>query len=136
MNKKATTILMIIFELLVVIAIVFTTTKVAYGYANSDKVLKINVAEDLAMMVNTLVGTPGNAEIEYPTDVEIFSFILNSGSITVISSGDIVQTNEVRTFYLPKGYSATGTVEKAKQICLVKQGYLIELKNCQEVIAS
>ena len=81
MNKKATTILMIIFELLVVIAIVFTTTKVAYGYANSDKVLKINVAEDLAMMVNTLVGTPGNAEIEYPTDVEIFSFILNSEAL-------------------------------------------------------
>ena len=134
MNKKANTILMIIFELLIVIAVVFSTSKVAYGYASSDKVLKINVAEDLAMMTNTLIGTHGDSKVEYPLDVEQFTFILSKGSITVLSAGDIAQTAEVRLFYLPKQYSATGTIENAKRVCLIKQGYLIELKNCQEVI--
>lgn len=133
MNKKAASILLMIFEILVVIAVVFTTTSIAQAYGKSETVAKINVAQDLQMMVDTLVGVPGNALVKYPHEVSTFSFLLRSGSIAVFTKGEAEQLWIVRKFSLPDGYVAEatgGVIEATKELCLEKSGKKILLRAC------
>ncbi len=123
MTTKAASILLMIFEILVVIAVVFTTTSIAQAYGKSETVAKINVAEDLRMMIDTLVGVPGNALVKYPHDVSTFSFLLRSGSVAVFTKGEAEQLWIVRKFSLPDGYvaeAAGGVIESTKELCLEK----------------
>lgn len=131
--KKAASILLMIFEILVVVAVVFTTTSIAQAYGKSETVAKINVAQDLQMMVDTLVGVPGNALVKYPHDVSTFSFLLRSGSIAVFTKGQAEQLWIVRKFSLPDGYvaeAAGGVIEATKELCLEKTEKKILLRAC------
>lgn len=132
MNKSASSIIMMIFEVLVVILVIVIVTKTAIGMGSSDTVIKINTANDLAMMVNTLVGTPGEAVVAYPYNVSAYIFILDSGSITVMKRGDILSQKVIRTFSLPKGFMGEGVVEENAKICLEKKSGKILLRECRK----
>lgn len=131
-NRKAASILMMIFEILVVLLVVYLTTSIASAQGKSETVAKINAAEDIRMMINTLVAVPGDALVAYPKNTTLFSFILRSGSITAFLQTE--QRNEnlwvVRAFSLPEGWTAEGTVEGKEKICLEKKNKKILLREC------
>ena len=133
MNRKATSILMMIFEVLAVVLVVFTTAKIATAYGQSETVAKINTAEDLRMMIDTLVGVPGEALVKYPHNVSTFSFLLRTGSVSVFTKGENEKFWVVRKFSLPEGYSAEtdgGVVEGTSSVCLEKKIKKILLRPC------
>ena len=132
MNKKAVSIIMVLGGLLAVLGLLFLSFQAVIGYAEDETVMKINLAEDLTMMVNTMVGIPGDITVAYPHDVEVFSFILRSNSIIVLIKGETDVKNVVRLFNLPQGYVAEGTVEEISKICLEKSHHKIILRACEE----
>ena len=77
MNKKATSIILMIFEIVVVISVIIMTFQVAVAFAKAETVVKINLAQDLQMMVNTLVSIPGNTLVEIPQDTSNYIIQLN-----------------------------------------------------------
>ncbi len=123
---------MIVFELLVVIMVIFMTMSIAKTYASSETTRKIILANDIAMMVDTLVGTPGDAIVEYPSETSKYLFVLNSNSITVFIKNDRESQYVVRHFSLPSGYEAYGTVEGKAKLCLKKENNKITLLECPE----
>lgn len=129
MNKKALVITTIL-ELLAVLFIVFILMEVAQAYGESDTVIKINLAEDFRMMVNTLAGVPGEAVIEYPRNLLEFVLILTQNGVIVSKEGESEVKQVIRNYYLPEGYQATGAVKKAKRICLEKKNKVIFVREC------
>src|SRR3989338_2612691 len=130
MNKRGSSIMMIIFELLVVVMVVYLLTSIAHSYASSTLAAKVQAAEEISMMINTLVALPGDALIQYPKSSELFVFLANE-QIVVHDPGAITdQTAAYRFFTLPKDYAAEGTVEKKSSICLEKKGKKITLREC------
>ncbi|MBU0727477.1 hypothetical protein KKA95_02225 [Patescibacteria group bacterium] len=130
--KKATSTLMIIFELVIVSLVIFGTVRIAHAYGNSLITQKVNIAEDVRMMVNTLVGVPGDAIVKYPHDVSNFRLILNQDGVSVFNEGDSQFEYTKRTFYLPTGYSAAGSMDGEEYFCLDKQDRTIILRACLE----
>src|SRR3989338_908972 len=128
MNKRGSSIMMIIFELLVVVMVVYLLTSIAHSYASSTLAAKVQAAEEISMMINTLVALPGDALIQYPKSSELFVFTLANDQIVVHEPGAITDpTAAYRFFTLPKDYAAEGTVEKKSSICLEKK---ITLREC------
>ena len=132
-NKKAVSTLMLVFEVLIVLLVVFTSFQIAARYANSETTSKINIAEDIRMMVDTLVGTPGESTVQYPADVSKYTFILNANSITVFIKGEQEQKWVSRYFSLPQGYDAFGTLEGKADLCINKEKRRIILRGCNLV---
>lgn len=132
MNRKAASILMMIFEILVVILVVYLTASIASAYGKSETVTKINAAEDMRMMLNTLAAVSGDAVVAYPKNMTLFSFILRAGSIAAFQQTEARNENlwVIRTFSLPVGWTAEGTVEGKEKICLEKKGKKILLREC------
>lgn len=119
-----------IFEIIVVCIVVYITISIAHAYGNSLLTAKINAAEDIKMMVNTLVAVPGDALVKYPQNVTEFSFILTSNSISVFENEQTDQSPAVRAFFLPQGYTAEGSILRISPICLEKKSKRIILKEC------
>ncbi len=134
MNKKAASVLMMIFEILIVLFVVFTVIQIARAYANSETVNKEVLANDIEMMVNAMVGTPGDIMAEYPGNVSKYIFILNSESIKVFIKGDSEQGKVIKTFFLPQGYEAFGTLEEKENLCLKKEKRKILLLECDKSV--
>ena len=135
MNKKGYNLIMVMFEILVVISVIFLTFQVAKSYASSDSVDKENLAWDLSMMVNAMVGVHGDAEVEYPNNVSRFSIVMQNGGVKVFVKGESEVKQSFKRFYLPEKYSAEGTIDQGanepiSKICLKKSGYVFELKEC------
>lgn len=137
-NKKAalTKTLSIIIELIVVILLVSTALIVAADYDNSNAITKTNAAEEISIMVNTLAGLPGDALIEYPVDVQPFTFSLSQHRITVINTDRSEEMQAIEEFFLPPGFQAAGFVENAQRFCLEKIQKTIQLKACPLDITS
>ncbi len=133
MNKSGSSIMMIIFELLVVVMVIYLLTSIAHGYASSTLAAKVQAAEEISMMVNTLVALPGDALVQYPKSSELFVFTLANDQIVVHEPGSKFDpTATSRSFVLPKDYAAEGTVEQKKNICLEKKGKKIILHECSK----
>jgi hypothetical protein len=130
MNKKATSILMMIFELLVVVLVVAMTFSIAGSMAKGERVEKVVLAEEIRMMMNTLVSVSGEAVVEYPYNVSKYVFLLNENSVTVFVEGEDKVNWAVRTFYLPEGYEAAGSLKGKERACLEKTGRNIFLREC------
>ncbi len=132
-NKKGASIILMIFEILVVLLAVYSAVGVAQSYGSSDFVFRVNTAEDLRMMVDTLVGVNGDAVIKYPhAEVSIFTITLEQGSVTVFKKGTPKVKWVPRNFFLPQGWSAEGFVEEKENVCLEKRGKKITLRECRE----
>ncbi len=130
MEAKGASIIMMIFEILVVLFVVYLTTSIASAYGKSETVFKINAAEDIRMMIDTLIGVPGEAVVQYPHNVSQFSFILRADSITVFTPGEAENLWIVRPFSLPDGWTAEGVVDGPEKICLEKNHKKILLREC------
>jgi hypothetical protein len=130
MDRTATAVLVRVFEIVAVIAVILMIASTADAYAKSETVTKINVAEDIKMMVNVLAGIPGDALVEYPRPVDKYSFILRSDRISVFQRDEPESQWIVRTFVLPDGYGAEGTIQEHGRICLEKKNTKVLLREC------
>jgi hypothetical protein len=130
MNKKGNTVIMMMFEILIVIFVIYMSFQIASSYASSETANKVNLAEDISMMVNTLVGTPGNSIVEYPGNTSKYTFILDRNSISVFIKSEGIGRTIVRNFFLPMGYEAFGTLEEKDNLCLKKDNKIIKLLEC------
>lgn len=132
MNKKAASVMMIIFEILVVLMVSYILTSIAQSYAESITTVKINTANDIQMMVNALVAVPGESVVKYPTNVSALTFIMDTNGIAVFQKGEPEVKWQVRQFSLPQGYVAEGTLEEKSWLCLEKKNKKILLRECQD----
>lgn len=131
MNKKGMEMNVIfIIKLLAVLLVGSIALSKAFAYAQKDTITKTNTAEDLRMMIDTLVGVPGDAIVKYPYNVSGYSFILNQGSVSVFKKGETKNLWVSRSFFLPNGYTTQGNIEEKSNICLEKKSKDIFLKEC------
>ena len=131
MNKKAANIILMIFEIIIVVSVASMMISGAHSLAQSDTTIKLGAAEDLRMMADTLIGIPGEAIVAYPQNVSPYSFILDSGSVTVFKKGESPGIWVTRTFILPEEYSAEGALEEKERLCLEKKNKKVLLRECQ-----
>ncbi len=132
LGKKGSSVLFIIFEILVVVLIIQVVFQIAAAYGDSTNIKKVQMANDLVLMVNTLVATPGNAIVEYPGDASLYIVTLVQASVEVSVEGDGEIAYAVRHYSLPKGYTAKGTVKEIEKLCLVKEGRQITVSECAD----
>src|SRR3989344_279940 len=130
MNKKGITTLMMILEIIIILLASYSIFSLASKFASSETTNKIIIADDIKMMADTLVGTPGEAVVQYPGNVSKYTFILSSSSISVFIKGEGEQKKIVRYFSLPDGYQAFGTLEGKDSLCLEKEKKKIVLREC------
>jgi len=149
-GKKGGIILMIV-GVIIVTLIIFMANSKAKSYAKSDPILKEYIANDLALMINTLM-VPGDVIVEYPQNVSEYIFLLSSKEVSVyrkdtetsflytetsfelsVYRKDEVIINRVqKNIVLPKGYHAVGDVEGKDRICIKKSNKNIFLEECDE----
>ena len=134
MNKKGITTLMMILEIIIILLASYSIFSLASKFASSETTNKIIIADDIKMMADTLVGTPGEAVVQYPGNVSKYTFILSSSSISVFIKGEGEQKKIVRYFSLPDGYQAFGTLEGKDTLCLTKEKKKIVLRECVKTV--
>ncbi len=131
MNTRAASILLFIFEIMAVLIVVYTATTIAQRAGNSATVQKINVAEDVRMMVHTLAAVPGDAEVQYPHEVK-HSILLSGAVVSAFSPGDRETVWVKRKLVLPEGYAAQGAFEAEGKLCIQKKEKAITLYPCKK----
>jgi hypothetical protein len=132
MNKKATAIIVMIFELLAVVIVSWMAISVGKSFGESDTVTKINAAEDIRMMVNVLIGVPGDAVVQYPKDLSKFALLFTVSGVEIFVEGESSSKSVIRNFMLPINYKAEGVVKKVKSVCLEKKNKKILIRECKE----
>ncbi|MDP3698178.1 MAG: hypothetical protein Q8R47_01185 [Nanoarchaeota archaeon] len=132
MDKRGITTLMMILEIMIVLISAYSIFSIASKYASSETTNKIIIADDLKMMIDTLVGTPGEAVVQYPGNVSKYTFILSTSSVSVFIKGEGEQKKIIRYFSLPDGYQAFGTLEGKSDLCLEKEKKKIVLRECKQ----
>ncbi|MDP3733780.1 MAG: hypothetical protein Q8R37_00995 [Nanoarchaeota archaeon] len=130
MNTKAASVILWIFEVLAVVLMVVMVLQVSSSFAQGQAVQKINIAEDLVMMVEMVSGVPGDVVIEYPRSIKEYKFIVSPGTILVFLPGDTELQRVQRTFHLPENYRAEGFVDQEEHLCITKSGNKIILGGC------
>lgn len=130
MNTKAASVILWIFEVLAVILIVVMVLQVSSSFAKGQAVQKINIAEDLVMMVEMLSGVPGDVVIEYPQQANEYKFIVSADTLLVFLPGDTELQRVARKFHLPENYQAEGFVDQQERLCVTKSGTRIILGGC------
>lgn len=123
--------LFFIFGLVIVVGVILMVMEGAKKLGERETVVKANTAEEIKMMVDTLVGVPGEAVVEYPNNVSDFVILLGKGAVAVFKKGEIEVKREKRGFILPEGYTAVGGVENKEKACLEKKGKIITLRECE-----
>ncbi|MBI2668528.1 hypothetical protein HYX14_01670 [Candidatus Woesearchaeota archaeon] len=130
MDKKAASMLLMIFEIITVILVVGMMIGVGRAYGKSTLTAKIVVAEDLRLMMDVLAALPGQAVVKYPQNVSLFNVILTPGAVAVFEEGEAEQIWVRRDFFLPDGYTAEGIAQKTAWLCLEKNQQRITLRGC------
>ncbi|MBR9683406.1 hypothetical protein GOV03_02600 [Candidatus Woesearchaeota archaeon] len=130
MDKKGSSIIMIIIELVAVVFVVAMTFSIAQGMAKGERVEKVNLAEDLRMMIDTLIGVPGDVVAEYPANVSKYVFTLSKNEIRVFQDVKDEVNLVVRKIHLPESYDAHGSLNERARLCLEKKKYDISLRPC------
>jgi len=133
LDKKGITTLMMILEIVIILFASYSIFSIASRYASSETTNKIIIADDIKMMIDTLVGTPGEAAVQYPGNVSKYTFILSSSSVTVFIKGEGEQKKIVRYFSLPEGYQAFGVLEGKNSLCLEKDKKKMVLRECKGI---
>lgn len=128
MNKKGINVVLFLFELIFVIAAIGLAILAVNRAANEEEIVKQNMATDLVMMINTLVGLPGDALVGYPYDTKEYSFILTSKQLTIYTKSDKNPLH--RELLLPADYTALGALENSPTLCLEKKKKDIILATC------
>ncbi|MBS3117167.1 hypothetical protein J4421_06245 [Candidatus Woesearchaeota archaeon] len=105
---------------------------IAQAHAKSDFVLKTNIADEIKMMVDTLVAVPGEALVKVPYNTTDYSLLLTSENIAIFKKGENKEQWTIRPFFLPEGYHAQGSSVDLGRVCLEKKGKSITLRRCLE----
>ncbi len=130
MNTKASSVLLMIFELLAVVLVIYLVISISQAYGSSLTVQKINAAEEMRMMIDTLVGIPADALVQYPQNLSQFTLVLTNDAIAVYQPTEPQNLWAIRGFTLPKNHVAEGTVTNIAQVCLEKKQKKILLRAC------
>jgi len=130
-NKKGVALVLWIFSLLAVAYLIFSVLEITIHYANSETANKIVIANDFGMMINTLVGLPGNAVVEFPQSLGNYTITLTSSTINVRFGDDSESKIIMREFILPQNYDVVGYVVEKERVCLEKKDNQIILKECE-----
>ncbi|HLC90958.1 MAG TPA: N-acetylmuramoyl-L-alanine amidase [Candidatus Nanoarchaeia archaeon] len=135
MNKKGVELPMILIaELLVLALVAYVVFHNVFDVINHDDVFKENAGADLKMMIDTLVGLPGDVIVKYPQSLSEYNVaILDNNKVAVFLPDDRLR-KDWNYFFLPEGYSARGTAEQQRAVCLRKMGKTISIEPCQEVL--
>lgn len=124
---------LLIFEVLFVVAVGWIAVNISTNYAQSQTVQQIRTAEEISMMVNTLVATPGESLVEYPNNLTQYRLVLTSSAIIISLTSGSDYDQVQRNFYLPTGYIAQtqgGIVEHTQHVCLSRKDRIITLQIC------
>ncbi len=124
--------LMWVFQLLAVVAFGFVAVSIAQAYTKSDFVIKNNLADDIQMMINTLVAVPGEAVVKVPYNTSAYGLLLTNTEVAIIEGGESRLQWTIRPFFLPKGYHAEGSSASTSHTCLEKKERKITLRGCFE----
>ena len=136
---------MMILEIIIILISAASIFGIASKFASSETTNKIVIADDIKMMVDTLVGTPGEAAVKYPEDVSKYTFVMSSspvssgsvsGSVSIFIKGEGEHKKIIRYFSLPEGYQAFGTLEDRDYLCLTKEKKKIVLQECLIPVAA
>lgn len=130
MNKKGSSYLLAVAEVLAVVIVMIMVIWATEKRATSENITKINLANNFFLMVNVLVGTPGDTLVEYPYNLSKFNLVATSKSISVALPGEAAQQFKTRTINLPEGYAAEGVVKQTEKVCLEKKNKKILLRPC------
>lgn len=130
MNTKAASVILWIFEILAVVLIVVMALQVSSSFSRGQAVQKINLAEDLTMMIELLAGVSGDAIIEYPQNTKEYKLIVSADKILVFLPSDTELQRVSRKFHLPESYQAEGFVDQQERLCVTKSGKKIILGGC------
>ncbi len=133
MNKKGVAdAVILIADIGAVVLVGFLIMTASLKLSETSTVDKINIAEDLRIMVNTLIGVPGEALVKYPEDVSEYSIIANDKGFFVFKKGEIKEKQIFRNYYLPQNYTVEGLIGEESTLCLEKKGKKIILAACPE----
>lgn len=134
MNQKGSSIVMMIFELVVVLGVSALLVFAAKDFAQSERVHKTIIAQDLQMMLSILSGVSGDAVVAYPQNLSAYTIAVSSeasrGQVIVFKEGDAEAQRNTQEFSLPSDYTLDGFVENAEQLCLAKNGKSLFVRAC------
>ncbi len=130
MNTKASSVLLMIFELLAVVLVIYLVISISEAYGSSTMVQKINAAEEMRMMIDTLVGIPDDALVQYPKNLSLFTLTLTNDAIAIYEPNQAQNLWIMRSITLPKNHAAEGTITNIAQVCLEKKQKKIILRAC------
>lgn len=134
MNTKGASIVMMIFELVVVLGISALLVFAAKDFAQSERVHKTIIAQDLEMMLSILSGVSGDVVVAYPQNLSAYTIAVSSeagrGQVIVFKEGDGEGQRIAQEFPLPSDYTLDGFVENTEQLCLAKNGKSLFVRAC------
>src|SRR3989338_5414444 len=132
MNKKAVSIVLMIFEVLAVISIIAITITFAKKAGESETAVKNVIASDISLMVNTLLSVPGDAVVQYPLieGATKYVILLQQDHVSVWLQTENQDKQSIQTFFLPSPYHAEGAIEAKEFWCLEKKAKSIILREC------
>ncbi len=126
MNTKGSMVLMVILELLIVVSIVGLSMTFARQLSESSVIMKRNVANDLSLMVDTVLGLPGNIVVEYPADVSNYTITIEGEELRV----EDLSGESTRSIHGIPGYEVLGSVTKTSRLCVEKHTKRIIMRGC------
>ena len=132
MNTKATSIVLLIFEIAVVVTVIAMAITFAQKAGESETVIKTRIANDMSLMVNTLLFVPGDAVVQYPFHPKNkeYILILQQDHVSVGLRNELVEKKATKTFFLPQPYRAEGSIEGKEYWCVEKKSKTIILREC------
>lgn len=125
LGKKGQIPLMILAEVAVAAMVIFMVVIYAKSAADSERVKKLTLAEDVRMGVEMLAGLSGEAMIKYPAEVSDYKIILSSGMVVVFGEEGVEKVG--LGFSMPEGYVVQGNSEYRDWLFLKKEGKEIKL---------
>ena len=133
LNRRSTSVLVLIFEVLAVIVVVGILFAGTAAYATSGGIVGIRANNELYLLLNALIAVPGDVHLEFPQDLSSYRVELQDSAVvtTLIEEGQ--KTREAKKILrLPEGYTLSGAVEGESRICLEKKGQHLLLLPCPE----
>lgn len=128
MTRKAqvSSTILILGEIGAIILIGYLMTSAAIEHAKGEKEFRQIVAQDLKMMIDALVGVPGDAEVRYPHNVSKLTISAAQSHINVKSA----QQPTALALILPEGYALSGFVQEKEAVCILKENKFVLVKPC------
>src|SRR3989344_6287786 len=123
MNKKGVELPMVLIaELLVLALVAYVVMHNVFDVINHDDIFKENTGADMKMMIDTLVGLPGDAIVKYPQNLSEYNIaILDNNKVAVFLPNDRLR-KDWNYFFLPEGYTVRDSGERQCAVCLRKMG--------------